>query len=66
MGKYEQWWNSLTPQMKEYLKKQPIWHDRDLFKFGAVCAIVGFIVGLIAGYEWAWKPVVSTFRPLVG
>jgi hypothetical protein len=66
MNKYEVWWNSLSPQMQEYLKKQPLWYDRDLYKFLAIGTLFGFIVGIIVGYEWAWQPVVKTFRPLLG
>lgn len=65
-SKYDAWWDSLSPQMKEYLKNQPIWHDRDMYKAVAVGAVIGFLVGVIVGYEWAWRPVVATFRPLVG
>ncbi len=66
MSKYQQWWDSLSPQMKQYLKDQPIWTDKDLYKTLAVGIAIGFVVGLIVGYEWAWEPVVQTFRPLVG
>lgn len=65
-SKYQVWWDSLPTHTKEYLKKQPIWHDKDLYKFGAICAVIGFAVGFLFGYEWAWKPVVQTFKPLVG
>jgi hypothetical protein len=27
---------------------------------------IGFVVGFVVGYEWAWQPVVNTFRPLIG
>lgn len=63
---YQQWWDSLPESTREYLKRQPVWHDRDLYKFGAVCAVIGFAVGFLAGYEAAWRPVVTTFRPLIG
>ena len=62
----ETWWQNLPDNYKTYLKRQPIWHDRDLYKFGAVCAVLGFVVGFLAGYETAWRPVVTTFRPLIG
>ncbi len=66
MSKYQEWWDSLDSRTKEYLKNQPIWHDKDLYKAAVVAGIVGFFVGLIVGYEWAWRSVVQTFRPLVG
>jgi ElaB/YqjD/DUF883 family membrane-anchored ribosome-binding protein len=66
MNKYEKWWNSLSPQTQEYLKRQPIWHDKDLYKAMAIGAVIGFVVGLLVGFEWAWRPAVQTFRPLVG
>ena len=66
MSKYQVWWDSLSPQMQHYLKSQPLWHDRDLYKSLAIGVIVGFVIGLIVGYEWAWQPVIQTFRPLVG
>lgn len=66
MSKYETWWNNLSPQMKEYLKNQPIWHDKDLYKALAIGAVVGFVIGFIVGFEAAWKPVIQTFRPLIG
>jgi hypothetical protein len=66
MTKYEKWWESLSPQMQKYLKSQPIWHDKDLYKSLTIGAVVGFIIGFIVGYETAWKPVMETFRPLMG
>lgn len=66
MTKFENWWNSLSPQMKQYLKSQPIWTDKDLYKSLAIGAVVGFVIGFIVGYEAAWKPVIQTFRPLIG
>ena len=43
-----------------------IWTDRDLAKFSLIAAAIGFLVGVAVGFEWAWKPAVSTFRPLLG
>ena len=50
MSKYDAWWDSLHPNTQEYLKNQPIWHDRDLYKF---CTIT-FTIGLIIGAVLAW------------
>jgi len=58
--------HNLDTQTKTYLKKQPIWHDTDMIKSAAVAGAIGFIVGVIVGYEWAWKPVIETFKPLIG
>jgi hypothetical protein len=66
MFEQNKWWNSLDPQTKEYLKKQPIWNDKDLYKATAFGIVIGFLVGVVVGYEWAWRPVVQTVKPLVG
>lgn len=47
MNKYQAWWDSLSPQMQQYLKKQPIWHDRDLYKSFIIGLFAGIIIGLI-------------------
>jgi hypothetical protein len=47
MSKWDQWWDSLSPQMQEYLKKQPVWHDRDVAKFVSIALVVGFFFGYI-------------------
>jgi hypothetical protein len=46
MSKYQAWWDSLSPQMQEYLKKQPVWHDKDMFRAFVYGIIIGVIVGL--------------------
>lgn len=66
MSKLSEWYDSLPEHTKEYLKRQPIWTDRDLYKSIAIGAVVGFVIGFIVGYEAAWKPVIQTFRPLLG
>lgn len=66
MNKYQDWWDSLPATTKEYFKKQPIWHDRDLYKFAAIAGIIGFLIGFLVGFEAAWRPVITSFRPLVG
>jgi hypothetical protein len=45
MNKWDRWYDSLPAHTKKYLEKQPVWHDRDIFK----AAVVGFIIGLILG-----------------
>lgn len=66
MTKFDKWWDNLDPHTKKYLESQPIYHDKDLVKAGLVGAGIGFFIGVIVGFEWAWRPVVDTFKPLVG
>lgn len=47
MGKWEQWYDSLPENTKEYLKKQPVWHDKDVAFFCSVALVVGFFFGFI-------------------
>jgi hypothetical protein len=47
MNKWEQWHNSLSKHTKEYLKTQPVWHDRDIAKFVSIALAVGFLFGYI-------------------
>ena len=46
--------------------KQAIWYDSDIAKAALYGAVIGFLIGVMVGYEWGWQPVVTTFRPLVG
>ena len=46
--------------------KQGIWNDIDLIKGSLFGVAIGLVVGVVIGYEWAWQPVVKTFRPLIG
>lgn len=48
MSKWEKWWDSLSPQMQEYIKSQPVWHDRDIAKFVSIALVVGFFFGYIS------------------
>ena len=66
MSKLSDWYDSLPEHTKEYLKRQPVWNDRDLYKAAVIGAVIGFVVGIIVGYEWAWRPVIQTFKPLIG
>jgi hypothetical protein len=45
MSKWEKWHSSLPEHTKEYLKKQPIWHDSDL----AISLCIGFAIGTAVG-----------------
>lgn len=66
MNKWDAWYDSLPSHTKEWLKNQPIYREKDIYKFIAIGTVIGFIVGLLVGYEWAWRPAVQTFRPLIG
>jgi hypothetical protein len=46
--------------------KQSIWNDLDMLKAALYGAGIGLVVGVVVGYEWAWSPVVNTFKPLIG
>jgi hypothetical protein len=45
MSKFQAWYDSLPEHTKEYLKKQPVWHDRDMYK----ALILGMSIGLVIG-----------------
>jgi hypothetical protein len=47
MNKYQAWWDGLPKHTQEYLKSQPLWHDRDLFKALAIGIAVGFVLGAV-------------------
>ena len=42
----DKWYDSLPPHTKIWLKKQPLWHDSDMFKMLGL----GFLVGLCVGF----------------
>jgi hypothetical protein len=60
--KLQQWWNSLPENHKTYLKNQPLWHDRDMYKAVAVGIVIGVIIGLIVGYDLG-LPDPSLYQP---
>ena len=45
MSKFQAWYDSLPEHTKEYLKKQPVWHDRDMAK----ALVLGMAIGLVIG-----------------
>jgi len=47
MNKWTEWYDSLSPSTKEYLKNQPIWHDSDLLKAGLFGALIGVFIGVM-------------------
>ena len=46
-NKWQLWYDSLPASTKEYLSKQPIWHDSDMWKAGLFGCFVGIIIGSI-------------------
>jgi hypothetical protein len=46
--------------------KKAIWYDYDIAKAALVGVAIGFVIGVAVGYEWAWRPVVTVFKPLIG
>jgi hypothetical protein len=45
--KLEQWYDSLPIHTKEYLKKQAVWHDVDMFKAFAFGIFFGILIGVV-------------------
>jgi len=66
MSKFNEWYNNLDPNTKKYIESQPIYYGKDIFKASLVGMGIGFIVGLIVGFEWAYEPVKTVFKPLIG
>ena len=46
-SKWQEWWDSLSPQMQTYLSNQPIWYDKDLYKSFACGFAFGVLFGLL-------------------
>jgi hypothetical protein len=46
MSKFQTWYDSLPEHTKTYLKSQPVWHDRDMWKAGLLGLSIGLILGL--------------------
>lgn len=47
MNKWTQWYDSLSPSTKQYLKGRAIWTDKDLAKFALLAFLLGIIVGKV-------------------
>ena len=47
MSKWDDWYDSLPEHTKIYLRNQPLWHDRDLFKAFAAGILLGCVIGLL-------------------
>ena len=46
MSKFQAWYDSLPENTKQYLKSQPVWHDKDMWKAGLLGLSIGLILGL--------------------
>jgi len=44
-SKWDIWWDSLPASTREYIKNQPVWHDRDMYKAGILGVCIGLIIG---------------------
>jgi hypothetical protein len=47
MSKFQAWYDSLPEHTKTYLKSQPVWHDKDMWKAGLLGCAIGLIIGAI-------------------
>ncbi len=47
MNKWSNWYDSLTPQTKQYLKGRAIWTDKDLIRFASATFVAGIILGMV-------------------
>lgn len=47
-NKWQEWHDNLPNHTKEWLKKQPLWHDKDLAFVGAICLVIGYIIGWLS------------------
>jgi len=47
MNKWQQWYDSLSPNTRAYLKTAAIWTDLDLAKFTIIAFVAGIIVGVL-------------------
>lgn len=46
MNKYSDWFDNLPSHTQEWLKNQPVWHDRDIAMFFVGGMFFGFVIGL--------------------
>ena len=47
MSKYQQWYDSLPNNTKNWLKNQPLWHDADMGKAVIFGMVLGFLIGVL-------------------
>ena len=48
-SQHQQWLEAQPKWTQEYIKKQAVWHDRDLWLFFALGAGAGLLVGFLLG-----------------
>ena len=46
-NKWQLWYDSLPAHTKEWLKTQPVWHDRDMFRAFGIGILFGILIGVI-------------------
>lgn len=46
-NKWEVWFESQPKWTQEYIKKQAVWNDRDMWKAGLIGYAVGMVIGLL-------------------
>lgn len=46
-NKWEVWHDSLPAHTKEWLKKQSVWNDQDMFKAFAFGIFFGILIGVV-------------------
>ena len=46
-SKWDTWYDSLPKHTKEWLKNQPVWHDRAMSKAFIFGILVGILIGVI-------------------
>jgi hypothetical protein len=44
---HQEWFEKQPKHTQEWLKKQAVWHDIDLFRFFAIGMLVGFLIGIV-------------------
>lgn len=66
MSKLNEWYDSLPEHTKQWLKDQPIYKEKDLYRSMTIGGVIGFMIGVVVGYEWAYTPVINAVRPLIG
>lgn len=45
----QKWFESQPKHTQEWMKRQPVWHDRDLWYFFFLGSLSGLLVGFLLG-----------------